>query len=417
VRRIVAPSLLLLFGSCTGLFAAEALVRFLFPPATLLVEAHPNLGWFHVPGKRGVYAAAPDVVRRSVSINSLGLLDDEHQYVKDDKTCRILILGDSMAEALAVSRDESFPGVIEEQLLETEGSCATTEVINAGVIGYSTDQEFVFYQTEGYKYDSDLVLLTFTVQNDVWNNAIDFDYRDWPPKPYFVLAPNGELTAIEPTKSGAVRPRTAISPPEPVELVAVAKRFLSAHSSLYIVVGNSLPHVTARLTRLLQDVGLMRQDWQCTGVHRDFEVFLPEYETAWEKAWAITEALILELNREVREQGGRFGVVILPSSAQVYPQLWRATVEKCPVMQTIAWDMEKPNRILANFLQENGIPYLDLLPPFKRATSETEDRGEVVLIGRSLEQVWTQTRRPDHCRVADQDKPITARSQITRRHG
>ena len=44
------------------------------------------------------------------------------------------------------------------------------EVINAGVGGWGTDQEAIFYLGEGFRYQPDIVLLAFFVRNDVVNS-------------------------------------------------------------------------------------------------------------------------------------------------------------------------------------------------------------------------------------------------------
>ena len=42
-------------------------------------------------------------------------------------------------------------------------------MINAGVSGYSTDQELLWYRNEGIKYETDLVILVIA-GNDVGDN-------------------------------------------------------------------------------------------------------------------------------------------------------------------------------------------------------------------------------------------------------
>jgi lysophospholipase L1-like esterase len=74
---------------------------------------------------------------------------------------RILVLGDSFTWGYGVEESERFSQVLEKSL--------NVEVINAGVSGYSTDQELLWYRSEGIKYDSDLVILELA-GNDVGDN-------------------------------------------------------------------------------------------------------------------------------------------------------------------------------------------------------------------------------------------------------
>jgi lysophospholipase L1-like esterase len=71
------------------------------------------------------------------------------------------VLGDSFAWGYGVEESERF-----SQLLE---GALGAEVINAGVSGYSTDQELLWYGNEGIKYETDLVILVIA-GNDVGDN-------------------------------------------------------------------------------------------------------------------------------------------------------------------------------------------------------------------------------------------------------
>ena len=54
------------------------------------------------------------------------------------------------------------------------------EVINAGTGGYSTDQELLWFTTEGIKYRPDLTVL-LVCYNDVLFNAVDRYWRGYKP--------------------------------------------------------------------------------------------------------------------------------------------------------------------------------------------------------------------------------------------
>jgi hypothetical protein len=117
------------------------------------------LGWDHQPGQEGIFETPQ--FRTFVRINQQGLRDREHSYERLDDNGRILVLGDSFAWGYGVEESERF-----SQRLETS---LDAEVINAGVSGYSTDQELLWFRDEGIKYDIDLVILVFT-GNDVGDN-------------------------------------------------------------------------------------------------------------------------------------------------------------------------------------------------------------------------------------------------------
>lgn len=119
----------------------------------------PDLGWRNMPGAVA-RVKAPRFSYR-LRINSKGLRDVEHPYEKEPGTFRIALLGDSIAWGWGVDDGRCFADLIEPRL--------GVEVINLGVPGYSTDQQLLTLERDGLRYEPDLVLLCF-VLNDVLGN-------------------------------------------------------------------------------------------------------------------------------------------------------------------------------------------------------------------------------------------------------
>ena len=110
----------------------------------------PLLGWKPVPGARKRYTSeeAPYLIE----INSRGLRDREYPYEKPPGVFRLLFLGDSFVFGSGgVDYGRRFTELL-------ESSTPQLEAVNAGVPGYSPDQEFLFLQSEGYRYQPDLVV-------------------------------------------------------------------------------------------------------------------------------------------------------------------------------------------------------------------------------------------------------------------
>lgn len=166
------------------------------PEQRLFWSYHPTLGWHHPPRRHGVFAHGG--VRVTVRINRQGLRDREYPFARVSGRKRILVLGDSFAWGFGVEQDEIFS----EQL---ESTLADVEVINAGVSGYSTDQELLWLEAEGRRYRPDLVILTLSGNDDALNrrSVAYFVY----PKPFFVLAPGGALELRNVPVPGASLPR------------------------------------------------------------------------------------------------------------------------------------------------------------------------------------------------------------------
>ncbi len=121
-----------------------------------------RLGWRNIPNWKTTANG------HTLTINSKGLRDREYPYQKPPGTMRILVLGDSFAWGYGVADDQVFSEVLEAKFEQTG---ANIEVLNGGVSGWGTDQEYLFLVDEGIKYAPDLVVLAIYVVNDVDNNA------------------------------------------------------------------------------------------------------------------------------------------------------------------------------------------------------------------------------------------------------
>lgn len=173
-------------------------IRFQKPPIYVEEPGHERtghrylfdetLGWRNIPSWRGVTGG------KELVINSKGLRDREYDYEKPAGTRRILVLGDSYTWGYGVRNDEIYTEFLERRF-EKEGR--SWEVINSGVSGYGTDQEFLWFKTEGVKYQPDLVILAFFVLNDPQNNISAAQYGLG--KPVFL---DTNLTALQAPKLG-----------------------------------------------------------------------------------------------------------------------------------------------------------------------------------------------------------------------
>ena len=118
------------------------------------------LGWHHRPGQEGIFEKSG--FRVSVRINQKGLRGHEYPYEREEGKKRVLVLGDSFVWGYGVEQNQIFT----EQM---ENSLSDVEVINAGVSGYSTDQELLWLKSEGIKYHPDLVILVVSSDDDYMN--------------------------------------------------------------------------------------------------------------------------------------------------------------------------------------------------------------------------------------------------------
>jgi lysophospholipase L1-like esterase len=127
--------------------------------STTIFVKDQDLGWKLRPRSRGRWGGV------EVQINSNGLRGPGIPHERKRRALRILYLGDSVTFGYKLPRyDMSFPYAVENQL--EHGKRIEVETINAGVAGYSPWQYDVYLRKEGVKYQPDVVLVGF-VLNDV----------------------------------------------------------------------------------------------------------------------------------------------------------------------------------------------------------------------------------------------------------
>lgn len=116
--------------------------------------------WNHKPGSiayHGYGYPTPKII-----INSNGLRDKEITKIPESKKQRILMLGDSFTFGMGVKQSETMPAYLQKFF-----GNKYTEVINAGVIGQSIDDAYMYLREEGYKLEPQVVIFNTFVGNDI----------------------------------------------------------------------------------------------------------------------------------------------------------------------------------------------------------------------------------------------------------
>lgn len=118
----------------------------------------------------------PDSLKRNprweISTNSRGFRTAEFAKVKPPGTFRIVCLGDSWTFGSNVDQNEAYPQQL-TALLERNFPRASFEVLNLGVMGYSSYQGLQLLKRQAFDFDPDLVLIGFAM-----NDSHVSGYRD-----------------------------------------------------------------------------------------------------------------------------------------------------------------------------------------------------------------------------------------------
>lgn len=111
------------------------------------------------------YELTPHSNNGLVYVNSDGFRGREYSIKKFANTFRIIMLGDSETLSFMLRQEETLPARLEDLLNRQAGGKLNYEVLNFGVEGYCTLQELEMLKTKGLKYNPDLIILNY-VMND-----------------------------------------------------------------------------------------------------------------------------------------------------------------------------------------------------------------------------------------------------------
>jgi lysophospholipase L1-like esterase len=307
----------------------------------LYVDWDPVLGWKKRPGARVSYRRREYATE--VAINSRGLRDPERDPVEPGAT-RVLALGDSFVEAYSVSLDASVTQVLERRL---RGRGCSVDVVNGGTGGYSTDQEYLFYQQQGTRYAPAVVVVFFNVTDVVYNAFPSYFNM---PKPAFAVTPGRGLHARNLPLPGwrprAGREKAAPPPKRP------------RGSALFALVRQRLLRGAPGTYQALARLGL----WPAIEPEAppaELRVFRRRAPVEVEDGWFITGELLRALRSEVAANGGRLAVAYVPTYFEVDDQAWELTRLQHGLAKD-RFDRGLPARRAGALASESGIPFLDL---------------------------------------------------------
>jgi hypothetical protein len=309
-----------------------------------LVRRHPTLGHFHTPNFRGWVKTPQFTVQ--LDFNPMGLRDPRQSYAKPPGTFRVLALGDSYVEAAQVQANDMMTARLEKMLTAATGR--PVEVINGGVFGYGTAQEYLLLDEEGVKYQPDLVVLFFCHCNDIPNNnyrleLINGDLKR-ALKPYFDLDKDG----------GELR---LIPPPPPSPRTSLRERLRDA-SLLYNVIE----------TGVVYKLELANPQEPFNGLDGLVDPTRGKYDAKpsgeWDRAWRITDATIEKMRDRAASIGAPLAIVGIPEYRMFDKEYWQKDDNK-RLVESKKGGPEAPIELLDEITRRLGVPHLDLYRVFQ----------------------------------------------------
>lgn len=146
-----------------------------------------QLGTRHIPYKRVTWRSEGFAQSQ---FDGDGMREPGLTVAKPANTYRIALLGDSMVEGLQVPIDRTFGQMLAKRLTIAGGQ--QVQVLNFGVSGYSTVQEYLQLKQQVLKYKPDLVVLCYN-SRDVFENWAPPDQMLTNVRPLALRLPGSKL--------------------------------------------------------------------------------------------------------------------------------------------------------------------------------------------------------------------------------
>lgn len=356
LSKILSNLIIAMIGVMVALALLEIGARFLATPfdgsSNVADTFSDQTGWRGKPYYTTTVATGDYV--HDLALNSVGMHDTEHDRAKPDNTYRILMLGDSFVQAVQVREAETAHQVLED-LLNNQANPQNIEVISAGVGGWGTGQQLLYYRNEGRYYQPDLVLLMFFLGNDVKDNlpgrGVTVDGLNHY-TPYFVLGGN-ELDI------------------EPWLYAPGLEPAVGSSSSGQKALNNTLGRLHQK-SRLYAQLEPLVAAEPIKASMLDFYIGRNEL---FDYALELTFALVKQMREEVERDGAEFAVVLIsPVDLIEFSRMSEAELEeiyqRIPGMRR-AEEMPPPNQQFAERFAREGIKVLDLYPIFFQQIDET----------------------------------------------
>lgn len=291
-----------------------------------------------------------------VTTNSDGMRDVERSVVAEPGVMRIAVLGDSYVQGIAVRLEHTLTSFLETHLEKCAAPGGRIEVLNFGVSGYGTAQELLTWRHHAKHYRPDVVILGFYTGNDVFNNSRRLNPTLFPEhSPYFTL--DGDTLVLDASF------REHINHREPIwrqARIFLTERFRTAQ----------LLHDYYARARAYFVAPALNADGGDAGIDLDTAIYSPPVSPDMADAWRVTEALLRQWDKEVREAGAEPWLVTFSNALQVHPgNVDQSTLMRGPRIHSLFY----PDVRLGNFAAAHRINRIALAEPMAAHASTTRE--------------------------------------------
>lgn len=284
---------------------------------------YPGLYWENIPNYSGIFE------NTRLSINEHGFRDRSYSIDKNRGSYRILNLGNSITFGQGVVIDSVYSKQL-EVLLNAEPDTVHYEVINAGVEGYNSFQEYVYFKMKGIKFKPDVVLVGYCLTDPLVITSTKDPFIQNLADSSSVVTPNPDTMA--PLKNSTQIEAFSGNKPPILDLI---KQYLDLHSMLYQFL-HQLVH------NLKEDMGIRPPLFQLLD------------KEATNDGWTRSAEALSQLADLARESNTKIVLVI-------FPVLYK--LDNYPFGLV--------HEFVRTMAQQSGIAVIDLLPVYRKYQTGT----------------------------------------------
>lgn len=267
---------------------------------------------------------------------------------------RVMSVGDSFTAGYRLAQDETFSYLL-ERYLNTKSDGSKYEVLISAVDDPSAALHYL--NSSGLSFKPKLVLLGVTLGNDIAES-------------YVALAPDGRFKLNDETGRIEVNTSRTLGFSRglekmliPAGCAGVTQSFLDRRSITF--------HLMKRLWRSRQNGEAIvswydRQDLRLFDPVNGLGNYLKEPPREGQEAYERLFRTLRALKKVSAREGASFAVVVFPQRFQMQKEDWALTIEDYGLNEA-CFDLNLPNRLLADFCAQNDIVCIDPAPAIAAA--------------------------------------------------
>jgi hypothetical protein len=298
------------------------------------------LGWRFIPNiKASIFYRGE--VSNYIKINTHGFRDTPFPS-PNDKITKIIVMGDSFVSNIGVDDKNVFTEILEKQL-------PNTTVMNFGVNGYSTVQEYLLLNKLLQDYSPDLLILVIYIRNDFVEN-LGFKWNGIE-RPKAILSNDGLDVKITPVPTYQPKPNL---PQNPIR--QLLKKSHLCYFANY--------HLEWILNRFSNPDRLKLRPTKFTPPELYLCKRTPSKKTIY--MYKTMDVMLSKFARTCHSRNVNLLFVIAPSIVQIDSELWSNILAKYKLKHD-DFDLTLPNTQLLASAENYHVPVSDLLPKLETA--------------------------------------------------